>query len=307
MTSPSVSVIIPTYNGAAKILNILAALETQTFSAFEVIVVIDGSTDNTYSLLTDSTFALDLKVINRSNGGRSVARNTGTKESQGHLIIFFDDDMRPLPDCIEKHLSHHHYYKNSICVGLAIDDENLLSSDFQKFRSYLTNIWNQHLPDEGVAMNEKNLLLAAANCSMPISIFQQLGGFDERLTDAEDFELGTRAIAQAIPVYFNIQAKAFHDDPVTCYTYIRRQREYAKAHEKLQQLKPHLVGIYSNAQVYKPSVLKKAVFGLFANKFFVYSIDRFNFYQFVLPQKIRYKLYDVVVWGMAKVFPQRQM
>ncbi|MDO1448849.1 glycosyltransferase family 2 protein [Rhodocytophaga aerolata] len=302
-----VSLIIPTYNGASKVLNILKALEKQTFRNFEVIVVIDGSSDNTKETLENFKTGLDLKIFYRQNGGRAVARNTGAREAKGDLLIFFDDDMRPMPDCVEQHVTHHQKYINSICVGSAMDDRNFVKTDFHAFRIYINNTWSKNLPVYPIPMNSHNLLLAAANCSINKMSFLQLGGFDERLTDAEDFELGTRAHEKGFSIYYNSQARAFHDDPVTCRSYIRRQREYTKAHIKLHKIRPEIVGNYSNASIYKPSPLKKVVFCLFANKFFVHTIDHFNFYRFVMPQKVRYKLYDLVVWGMAKVFPDRQL
>lgn len=307
MNATSVSVIIPTYNGAHKILNILKALEQQTLKDFEVVIVIDGSTDNTAQIIKNNKFKLNLKIISRENGGRAIVRNVGAEESLGEFLIFFDDDMRPLPNCVENHIKHHSTYPESICVGTQEEDILRLKTDFQYFKYYIVNKWMMDLPPSGIAISQKDIYITAANFSISKDLFDRLGRFDERLTDAEDFELGTRADAMGISIYYNPNARAFHDDPVTCYSYIRRQREYATAHKRLHQLRPEIVGKFKNAQEYNPSFFKRIVFSLFANKFFVYTIDRINFYQFMLPKKARYKLYDIVVCGMAKVFPQRQM
>src|SRR5262245_26527586 len=108
----TVSVIVPTYNGAHKILSLLRALEKQTRLPEEVIVVIDGSTDGTSDLLRQNTFALPgLRIIEQLNGGRSKVRNRGAKEAKSELLIFFDDDTVPTEACIEHHLLHHESQK----------------------------------------------------------------------------------------------------------------------------------------------------------------------------------------------------
>src|SRR6187397_1060160 len=97
----STSVIIPTYNGAHKVVNVLRALEQQTHLPDEVVVVIDGSTDNTAELLRTNTFKLpSLRIIEQPNGGRAQVRNRGAKEASQDLLIFFDDDMRPVPQSV---------------------------------------------------------------------------------------------------------------------------------------------------------------------------------------------------------------
>src|SRR6185369_7237614 len=88
------SVIIPTYNGAKKIAVTLDALCKQTAEDFETIVVIDGSTDNTLEVAQQFSSKLqELRIIQRPNGGRAVARNTGAAEAKTGVLIFFDDDV----------------------------------------------------------------------------------------------------------------------------------------------------------------------------------------------------------------------
>ena len=72
----TVSVIIPTYNGAHKILNVLKALEQQSYCDFETLVVIDGSTDNTADVVSNATLNLtSLRIVQQKNKGRVAVRN----------------------------------------------------------------------------------------------------------------------------------------------------------------------------------------------------------------------------------------
>ena len=68
-TSMTVSIIIPTYNGANKILNVLGALEQQTYQNFETLVVINGATDNTVQVVNNASLKLaSLRVIEQKTG-----------------------------------------------------------------------------------------------------------------------------------------------------------------------------------------------------------------------------------------------
>src|SRR5687768_10186088 len=139
-----VSVIIPTYNGADKIPFIIKALEHQTFKEFEVLVVVDGSTDNTLEVLNNikPTFS-SFKVLSQENKGRASVRNTGVKNANGDLLIFFDDDMLPIESCVVAHVAHHEKYPNSILTGGLIEEVNFKSPEILKFKSFLSGKWNE--------------------------------------------------------------------------------------------------------------------------------------------------------------------
>ena len=84
-----VSVIIPTFNRAEKLLRAVSSVFDQTYSDFELIVVDDGSRDNTYEVL--APFKGKLNVIRHlKNMGVSAARNSGIKASKSHLVAFLD-------------------------------------------------------------------------------------------------------------------------------------------------------------------------------------------------------------------------
>ncbi len=88
---PKVSVIVPVYNGEKFIEKCITSIINQTFTDFELIIVNDGSTDdtlNTIEQINDNR----IHIINKKNGGVSSARNLGYKESKGRYILFFDAD-----------------------------------------------------------------------------------------------------------------------------------------------------------------------------------------------------------------------
>jgi GT2 family glycosyltransferase len=300
LTADSLSIIIPTYNGVGKILNVLQALEKQTFTDFEVIVVVDGSTDNTLQVLTGYNFSFEhFRVIEQENRGRAGSRNRGATEAEGKLLIFFDDDMRPLPDCVEWHVQHHQKYLQTIAVGDVPEDLVLMQTDFQHYKAHLSRKWTLPLQEnEGIMQNP---YLTAANFSIPKSLFDQLGGFDERLTDAEDFDLAVRALRKEVPVYFLPQAIGWHDDFITCRSYIRRLRQYQKAHEQLRQLKPEFYPQHQQYQAAPKKGWKKEVYRLFSYDFWVRWVDDTGFL-LILPRQFRYQLYDLITTAQAVHF-----
>lgn len=101
--SKSVSVVVPAYNVGPYIEDCIKSVINQTYSNWELIVVNDGSTDNTYNLAKQAAGnERRVRVHNQNNQGVSVARNTGLSMATGTDIIFLDGDDFWLPDCLEK-------------------------------------------------------------------------------------------------------------------------------------------------------------------------------------------------------------
>jgi GT2 family glycosyltransferase len=306
MNEMKVSVIIPTYNGANKILNVLRAIEQQVRQPDEVIVVIDGSTDNTLQIIKQNSFSFrSFKLINQENGGRAKVRNNGAAAAVGELLIFFDDDMRPDPSCVAVHYEHHINYPGSILTGALLEEVTPNTSDFLKFKAYLSNKWSSGFKSGSQKpLQEEALFLSAANFSIAKELFQELGGFDDELNDAEDFDLAVRAFKAGVPLYVNLNAHAWHDEKVTCSSYIKRLRQYAIAQDKLSRLKPALYYKKNKFQSAAPVGLKKAGFLLFANGIWIILVDETNVLK-LLPQRLRYKLYDVIVTANGVFFPDK--
>lgn len=290
-----VTVIIPTYNGAHKIGNVLRSLEQQSRMPDEVLVVIDGSADGTAAMLREQQFVFpSFRIIEQPNGGRAKVRNRGAAEASGDVLIFFDDDMRPKEACIATHIAHHSHVTNSILTGGLMEEVTPKSTDIQKFKAYLSELWCAPLLQyDQFPMPDSMTFLTAANCSMHSSTWQQLKGMDERLTDAEDYDMAVRAGKAGVSLYYNHRAFAWHDDFITCAGYIKRMRQYAVAQFKLQSLKPELYTSSHKYAIQKPTGYKAFFFRMFCHRFWISTIDkdRWTF----LPLKLRYKLYDWVI------------
>ena len=95
MKKPKFSIIVPVYNTEKYVKRCLDSIKSQTFKDYEVIIVNDGSTDNSSDIISKYSY----KVINQENQGLSMARNNGVKDASGEYLIFLDSD-----DYIEKDL-----------------------------------------------------------------------------------------------------------------------------------------------------------------------------------------------------------
>ncbi len=101
---PTISVIIPAYNGERTILETIRSVQEQTCSDFEIIVINDGSTDRTLELL-NAVEDPRLKIFSYSNGGLPTARNRGISRATGEFIAFLDADDLWTPDKLELQLA----------------------------------------------------------------------------------------------------------------------------------------------------------------------------------------------------------
>ncbi len=113
-----ISVVIPTYNRLDRLKRVLAALEKQTFpsTAWEVVVVSDGSQDGTNEYLQSLHTPLRLTPVLQENQGVAAARNAGIARAQGHIVLFIDDDVVPVPELMQEHWRIHETQGDGIVV-----------------------------------------------------------------------------------------------------------------------------------------------------------------------------------------------
>lgn len=305
----TVSVIIPTYNGAHKIMNALYSLETQSQMPDEVIVVVDGSTDGTVGLLRKTELKLPgFKIIEQKNGGRAQVRNRGSFEAKGELLLFLDDDMVASKDWVKAHVLHHTLFQNTLVTGREEELNDRAIDDYHKFRFWQHNKWTKFdfgTSHHGPSQLLKNVYITASNFSVLRQLFFELGGFDERLNDAEDYDLAVRANLRGYSIYWNHEALAFNNDVdnITCLKSIIRQRQYAKAHEQLRRMKPEIYnGVIARA-AYKPDLFRRVIFKSLCSEWWVNSVDK-GYWKW-MPEQFRFKLYDMIITANGALYPEK--
>jgi glycosyltransferase involved in cell wall biosynthesis len=188
---PLVSVIIPTYNRGWIIKEAIDSVLAQDFIDFELIVVDDGSTDNTSEIL--HSYWEDINVIRQSNQGVSAARNRGLSEASGRFIAFLDSDDLWLP----KKLSSQVDFFNSNPDALICQTEEIWVRNGVR-----VNPKKRHKKPWGMIFEPSLALCLVSPSAVMIrrSLFDEIGVFDETLPACEDYDLWLR-ISCRYPVF----------------------------------------------------------------------------------------------------------
>lgn len=196
MTQPFlVSAIIPTYNRSTILPRALESVLAQTRPPDEVIVVDDGSTDDTGEMLHArfaEAFGGRLRYVRQANGGVSSARNHGMRVARGDFLAFLDSDDTWLPDKTQRQadwLAAHPDYGVVLCDVERTDDALRRIDIFHR---------RDVIPADGWVLRWllHNPSLVPVSVMMRRAVFEDVGGFDERLRTAEDIEYHLRIAAR---------------------------------------------------------------------------------------------------------------
>ena len=193
--SVRISVVIATYNRAALVRRAINSVLSQGVADLDVVVVDDGSTDDTDSAVR--SFGAPVRYVRRDNGERGAARNTGIAAADGDVIAFLDSDDEWLPG----HLSR------ITAAFAATADAGLVYSGAEFFDDTSERIFfvGPTAPLDGdpvVAAMVANPFAFSAT-AVRRSVLEQVGGFDEdrALSGAEDWELWLRCLAATRAVF----------------------------------------------------------------------------------------------------------
>ena len=190
-TSPSealVSVIIPCYNHARFLGEAIESVRRQSYPHIEIIVVNDGSTDDTEQVITSYP---NIHRIRQDNLGVARARNIGLSTSRGAYVLFLDADDRLLPDAVEtgvRTLASRKDY--AFAFGLLV-----LIGNLQGLRE---------LPPDHIStykeLLKRNFIGNPGSVLYNRWVFSLVGGFDETNSPAADFDLYLR-VARQFPIF----------------------------------------------------------------------------------------------------------
>lgn len=244
--SPSLSVVIPSLNGADGVRRCLRALERQTIrSALEVIVVDDGSSDDTGEVAAAHHAVV---VRHATNRGVSAARNSGIKVASAPVVAFLDDDCEPCSTWAETVVAD--YGADVVAMGgsivpgpgpgvvlgylarhnpLAPQELELASSNNMLYRLglYLRRQWVA-TPRTG---RRAVVSVPAANMSVRRMALVAIEGFDERITFGSEDEDLCRRLTAAYPgthLLYNPEAQVVHHFRSSFRAMMRRRRVYGR-------------------------------------------------------------------------------
>ena len=180
---PIVSVIIPTYNRGWILTEAIDSVLAQDYEDYELIVVDDGSTDNTREILDD--YGQDIMVLRQANKGVSAARNRGIAEAGGQLVAFLDSDDLWLPRKLSRQVD---FFKLNPAAVINQTEEIWIRNGVR------VNPKDRHRKPSGMIF-ERSLglcLISPSAVMIKKPLFDAVGVFDENLPACEDYDLWLR-------------------------------------------------------------------------------------------------------------------
>jgi len=200
MSGRQVSVVIPTFNRAAFLRAAVASVRAQTRPCAEIVIVDDGSTDDTAQV--SQSLGPDVRYFKQANAGPAAARNRGLREATGDWVAFLDTDDRWLPDKLALQIGviERHPSVALVCADMAIEDETgtrLVDSNFalRGLQDFLAGLDGRPVPGAPALMLKVNFI----NTSTVLArrdVLIEMNGFDPRLRYGEDLELWLRIAAR---------------------------------------------------------------------------------------------------------------
>lgn len=182
---PLVSVIIPTYKHRDYVLESIASVRAQTFTDWELIVVNDGSPDDTHTVLQPLAQAGVIRYIRQENQGQAAARNRGLAEARGEFIAFLDDDDAWPSDSLEWRVRA---LQSQPEVGVVCGVYRPLGS---------TDTSGFDLDGRGVEITFGDVFngcpcVSPGQALLRASVLRQVGGFETALWGTDDYDLWMR-------------------------------------------------------------------------------------------------------------------
>jgi glycosyltransferase involved in cell wall biosynthesis len=188
MASPLVSIIIPAYNAEKYIGETIESALNQSFADFELIIVEDGSTDNTRAVI-DSYCDPRIVVFPQANAGVAAARNRGIKAARGAYIALLDNDDLWVPHCLETAVR---FLEDNPEVSIAFSDSLFFGeSKFAGRRFQEVYPPSAPITFAKFASRESNIPICAI---FRREVFEKVGYFDVKIHGAEDFDFWLRAL-----------------------------------------------------------------------------------------------------------------
>jgi len=218
----AVSIIISAYNAEKYIQQTLESVLNQTFSSIEIIVVNDGSTDQTANILEEYK-SRGVRVVEQANRGQDAALNEGYRQSTGRYIKFMDSDDLVNSEMIEKQMA-----------VLTNNDEFIAYGEWSRFYNHEPgnakftplNYWKDMAPVDFLTASPSGVMLQCGIILIPRKLIEKAGLWDERLILFNDTEFFNRIILASSGVKFSAGAKLYYRSGLYSSISAQRGRKY---------------------------------------------------------------------------------
>lgn len=241
MKQPLLSIIIPTHNRRAQVLETLRALAAQSWpmAKAEVIVVADACEDDTVEQVRAYGPGAPFRLLVLAHSARSAARtrNYGVQHASSPTLLFLDDDVIPCRDLVRAHVQAQR--DTNVVLGYSKPMVPARASWFQRDARRWWEDTYREIGRSGHRFTYRDFF--SGNVSMPTSLFRQLEGFDETITGRlEDYELGVRLLKAGARFVFEPAALGFHHDYTDLEKWLLRIRMEGVADIQIGQRHPEL-------------------------------------------------------------------
>ncbi len=228
MNWPRMSVVVCTYNGSRTIAQCCAELLNLDYPDYEIIVVDDGSRDNTASIVSQ----YDVTLIQTENHGLSAARNIGANASTGEIVAYIDDDAWPDPHWLR-------YLAIAYATGdfAGVGGPNIAPATGSEIADAVANAPGG--PIHVLLTDDIAEHIPGCNMSFRKSALKAVGGFDASFRVAgDDVDLCWRIQAEGWKLGFTPAAMVWHHRRSSMRAYLRQQWGYGKAEAMLERKWP---------------------------------------------------------------------
>ncbi|MEP6767386.1 MAG: glycosyltransferase family A protein [Acidobacteriota bacterium] len=226
--TPLFSVVVPTFERLETLVRVLDALGEQVSPPpFEVVVVDDGSRDETPRRLAAHRTQYPFRFFSQKNGGPASARNRGVSESRGRFVLFLGDDTVPEPELLAVHAAAHAEPRSHPAAVLGYTTwprERRVSPFLHHINEYGLQFGYALIADpESVPFN----FFYTSNISLPRDLLLEEGLFDTSFPHAawEDIEIAYRLVRRGMKIVYRPSAVARHHHDITFASFRTRQEK----------------------------------------------------------------------------------
>lgn len=237
---PIVSVVIPTFNRASTIGASIESVLTQDYPNLEIIVVDDGSKDDTERIM-EPYVARGVRYFRQENRGAPAARNAGVERATGELIAFLDSDDAWAPTKISAQVR---------CMSESLPDTALVYTSMKKVDQHGRLLGYKRATKRGsiyLDLLRDNVVGSTSTALVKASVVREIGGFDTALRSRQDLDLWLR-IARKYPI-------DFVDEPLVIYS-VHTDRISSNMDSKIQGTERVLEKYYDDIRMH-PTILSE--------------------------------------------------
>ena len=234
---PKISIIIPAFNEAKTIMNCIKSLQNLDYPNFEIIVVDDGSNDNTYEVASQSKFT---KIFRQKNQGKPIALNTGISHSTGEIILTVDADteldrgaLKPIANRFASNKK-----LGAVAGNVKVKRESTILNIIQS-AEYATGI---NLVRKGQSVIGTVMVVPGPVAALKKEAIEKAGFFSND-TFAEDFDITVNILKKGYEIEYEEKSLAYTDTPKSIEDLIKQRRRWYRG--MLQVLDKHK-GMYFN-------------------------------------------------------------